>query len=516
MTSNRYSGIAKVGKMKRALQTGIVIGLLGVGITPVLANEVPLDQLMVSPAETNTIKVAENAPLQIIVSRKDQNLRVFRGTEVIATSKVSTGKKGHATPTGIFSILEKNRIHHSNLYNSAPMPWMQRLTWSGVALHESNSVPSYPASHGCVRMPGAFARELFGLTERGAHVIIADREATPAPIESEQLFQPRDMTPEEEREFLRSSMASKGQGLGKISLLSEYPPLDPVAYDLAKRLNRFEDIRKGNKPLRVFITREAHGQLVREIQIMLNALGFDAGDVDGFAGKDTYTAVRRFLDSKKGSIETRSTSMAAHIDKALLQQLYDAAGKGKVPTGHLFVRYNFKPLFDAPIHIRETDKPLGVHLFVASSSVAEEGKLDWLAVDLGDKLMPDMQSRLGVLQDKQQSGLVNAEDVLDRIEIPQKLRMQISHLINNGSSLTISDRGFSRETTDVGTDFIVLTKPTLPAVNSPKQSVVKKVALKKNMQRKKVARSEGLEKISKPQRRGIFRLFRGGETSASR
>ncbi|MCJ9754275.1 L,D-transpeptidase family protein, partial [Neorhizobium sp. BETTINA12A] len=133
--------------------------------------------------------------LQIIVSKDKQSLVVYDGETVVATSKVSTGKEGHSTPSGIFSILEKQKYHESNLYSNAPMPWMQRLTWSGVALHESNSVPNYPASHGCVRMPGAFARSLYQITERGAHVIITDAPVVPQLIENANLFLPRKPLP---------------------------------------------------------------------------------------------------------------------------------------------------------------------------------------------------------------------------------------------------------------------------------------------------------------------------------
>ena len=114
--------------------------------------------------------VAENArTLQIIVSKDKQSLAVYDGDKVVATSKVSTGKEGHDTPTGIFSILDKKKYHESNIYSNAPMPWMQRLTWSGIALHESSSVPNYPASHGCVCLPAKFGQSLYGQTERGVH-----------------------------------------------------------------------------------------------------------------------------------------------------------------------------------------------------------------------------------------------------------------------------------------------------------------------------------------------------------
>ncbi len=145
---------------------------------------------LLSSCVFTTAAEAASRTLQIIVSKDTQSLAVYDGDKVIATSKVSTGKEGHDTPTGIFSILEKQKFHRSNIYSNAPMPWMQRLTWSGIALHESDSVPRRPASHGCVRLPGAFARELYGMTERGVHVIIADAAVEPRVISHPDLFQP--------------------------------------------------------------------------------------------------------------------------------------------------------------------------------------------------------------------------------------------------------------------------------------------------------------------------------------
>ena len=134
--------------------------------------------LAFAPPHSCTALAAEPArTLQIFVSKDQQSLVVYDGAKVVATSKVSTGKAGHTTPTGIFSMLEKRSFHKSNIYSDAPMPFMQRLTWSGIALHESNPVPRYPASHGCVRMPGDFAKKLFRMTDRGVHVLITDRSA---------------------------------------------------------------------------------------------------------------------------------------------------------------------------------------------------------------------------------------------------------------------------------------------------------------------------------------------------
>jgi lipoprotein-anchoring transpeptidase ErfK/SrfK len=110
----------------------------------------------------------------IAVSVADQKLYAYRNGALFAVSTVSTGKRGHATPRGAFPIMEKRREHYSNLYNNAPMPFMQRLTGDGIALH-AGKLPGYPASHGCVRLPLAFAKLLFEVTRRGGMVVVTDQ-----------------------------------------------------------------------------------------------------------------------------------------------------------------------------------------------------------------------------------------------------------------------------------------------------------------------------------------------------
>lgn len=111
--------------------------------------------------------------IAIVVSRKAQRAYVFRGERLIAVSTVSTGSRGHETPLGTFPILQKKAFHRSNLYSDAPMPHMQRLTWSGIALH-GGDLPGYPASHGCIRLPRAFAQQLYDLTALGGLVSVID------------------------------------------------------------------------------------------------------------------------------------------------------------------------------------------------------------------------------------------------------------------------------------------------------------------------------------------------------
>jgi hypothetical protein len=121
-----------------------------------------------------------NGPILIIVSIPDQLVHVYRNGIRIAASSCSTGKLGHRTPTGVFKI-QKDKNHRSSTYNNAPMPNMNRLTWSGIALH-AGQLPGYPASHGCARLPKEFSELLFGVTKLGMTVVIADDSPQPEEV----------------------------------------------------------------------------------------------------------------------------------------------------------------------------------------------------------------------------------------------------------------------------------------------------------------------------------------------
>jgi hypothetical protein len=123
-------------------------------------------------------EVSPSGPVVLVISLNEQLAYVYRNGIAIGVSTISSGKRGKETPTGVFTILQKSRDHRSNLYNDAPMPFMQRLTWDGIALH-GGVIPGYPASHGCVRLPQAFAEKLFGITRQGDTVVVADAKASP-------------------------------------------------------------------------------------------------------------------------------------------------------------------------------------------------------------------------------------------------------------------------------------------------------------------------------------------------
>ena len=154
--------------------------------TPVLAREATVD------VEAAAATLAPNRyiwndtnnadPVSVVINIGEQRAYVYRGEQLVAATSVSTGKDGKETPSGTFTILQKAVDHQSNIYDSAPMPYMQRLTWDGVAIHAGRN-PGFPASHGCIRVPTDFAKKLFAVTTLGTQVTVIgeDGEVAPTP-----------------------------------------------------------------------------------------------------------------------------------------------------------------------------------------------------------------------------------------------------------------------------------------------------------------------------------------------
>ncbi|MBL8540038.1 MAG: L,D-transpeptidase family protein, partial [Betaproteobacteria bacterium] len=122
-----------------------------------------------------------SGPIVVVVSLPEQRADIYRNGVRIGVATVSTGKTGHQTPTGIFTVLQKDADHHSKKYNNAPMPYSERLTWDGVALH-AGGLPGYPSSHGCVHLPSEFARKLFQISPMGMTVVIANAQSAPVDV----------------------------------------------------------------------------------------------------------------------------------------------------------------------------------------------------------------------------------------------------------------------------------------------------------------------------------------------
>lgn len=161
---------------KQALVCAAILGFAAGGAPPAFAKGAIAEQAVESLTPGHFLwddAVAPAGQVTVVVSIASQRAFVYRGGQLIGASAVSTGAPGHDTPTGEFTILQKQIMHKSNLYNEAPMPFMQRLTWDGIAIHGGRN-PGYPDSHGCVRVPTAFAKKLFGMTRLGAKVTVTD------------------------------------------------------------------------------------------------------------------------------------------------------------------------------------------------------------------------------------------------------------------------------------------------------------------------------------------------------
>jgi hypothetical protein len=186
----RFAQRGTIAQRSRSVLKGLlgcaVAGLVVSVTFPCAAQQVDLASGSVVQAVTHlkageyvwAPEVAPQGPMLLIVNVVTQRAVLFRNGVPVAATTVSTGRPGHVTPTGVFTILQKQVEHYSSLYDSAPMPYMQRLTWQGVALHAGN-LPGYPASHGCIRLPTGFAKLLYGETKVGMTVVITRQQTTP-------------------------------------------------------------------------------------------------------------------------------------------------------------------------------------------------------------------------------------------------------------------------------------------------------------------------------------------------
>lgn len=169
-----------IGMMRPVTAIGLAVALFA-GASPALAASagalaaMPIEQAAteLSPNQFVWKDNGASEPVSIVISLLEQRAFVYRGSSMIAATTISSGKDGKDTPLGTYPILQKNAVHKSSLYDDASMPFMQRLTWDGIAIHAGRN-PGFPASHGCIRVPLGFAKQLFGVTTLGTTVTVTD------------------------------------------------------------------------------------------------------------------------------------------------------------------------------------------------------------------------------------------------------------------------------------------------------------------------------------------------------
>lgn len=361
---------------------------------------------------TAAVNVPE--PMMLVVSLDAQKVDIYRGIKHVASAKVSSGMPGYDTRTGVFSILEKKRRHHSNLYSGAPMPFMQRLTRSGTALH-AGAIPGYPASHGCVRLPYSFAPKLFEMTKVGENVVVTRGRPVPTPIAHPNLFEPPSPKPQ----------VAMAASVAVPRLLT-----DAVAGAAESEVQTRAAAFRSDAPLRMLVTRRTAHDRVMAVQYLLADMGhLRRQNFNGYLGSATRSAIRAFQKAN-GLPET-----GAFTDE-LASQVYRAAGKTEPPQGHLYVRQDFSRAFDVPVTFRDPEVSLGTHVFTVVKRGSDEGKPEWMAVSLeGD-----------------------AAQTLDRIDIPEEVRRSIAPHLVPGSTMIIAEKSEYSAILPEGDDFLVSTE----------------------------------------------------------
>ena len=452
-----------------------------------------------------------SGPLYAVVSLADQHVSFYDANGLWERSTISTGVEGHTTPSGIFSILEKERWHRSNIYSGAPMPYMQRLTWTGVAMHEGY-VTGRPASHGCVRLPGAFAKRLFGLTSVGQRVIISPEDVTPKDIVNAHLPVPDMLTPPQR---LDDKIAVKeDKALEAVALDKTQTPqngdenrLNPAAFAkalkaaamanakaaaqakktaLAAVAGKSDEVRQASLavPLAEDGVRKANAERDAASAALEKAQGDDAirsttdrkAAADAKAAEaerqlsdasDAETAKQKELSEAKDAVreaeEQAEAAVASAKEAAMREQPLSIFISRK--TKHLYVRQATETLFDMPITIRDPDRPLGTHLFIATRAGQDGASLHWVgltppaAVEIKRHRRATRKGRNVEAEEEAAPKPFpeTAQVALDRIEFPPEALHRIAERLWVGATLIVSDVEKSGEGR-YAMDFMILNR----------------------------------------------------------
>jgi hypothetical protein len=400
-------------------------------------------------------------PLILAISIEKQVLKVYDANGLFAETPVSTGMRGHATPMGVFSIIQKHKYHRSNIYSGAPMPYMQRITWSGVAIH-AGVLPGYPASHGCIRMPMNFAVKMWSWTRMGARVVIAPGELSPESF-SHPLLATRKTAPvaiaEPEKKIEVAVTAKSDKAAVSDALLAPASgearlELRPTfGHELTRTADAGATVSRSQSAL-VAVDAAVHG----------NPAAVTAMETTG--GKSAADGASMAPDVKKD--ETRPSD-ATKAPTPKPEAVAAAKRSGQIAVfvskkdGRLYVRQNFAPLFDVPATIAPDDRPLGTHIFTAQTDKEDANLLHWSALSM-PVLAPARQDDERASRRRKTSGAIevasaplpdSAAEALDRVTIPVDAMARINEMLSSGSSIIVSDQTVNAGETGLGTDFII-------------------------------------------------------------
>jgi L,D-transpeptidase catalytic domain len=465
--------------------------------------------------------VTERQPGQAVlavVSLKAQRVTVYDADGAILSAPVSSGQTGYETPVGIYSVLQKEAEHYSNLYDDASMPHMQRITWSGVALH-GGPLPGYAASHGCVRLPYKFAERLFGFTNLGLRVIVSNDNVAPAPISHPLLFK---RTPyRSDAGLVTKATALVGNMLTQPSTKTRDEPEDVTeraaslqAIVTAQTAEADAAEKQAEGPRALVKERTADKKSADKVIKSAERAVKQATDGVAYAEKILSRAKseksKQRAEERKAKADAKLAEAQAKLETVMAeaqpkidayQQAADAlkaiedvrdaaltqarAAERKLApvsvfvslkTQKLYVRQNFQPVFEVPITIADPQRPIGTHTYTAVDYGEDGRHMRWNVVSVAgpsrdyydDYAYNDYENdyddydrprrrRRAASGSKQPTptDVAAASAVLDRITIPPEAVERISELVLPGSSLIVSDEEASKETGQQ-TDFVVL------------------------------------------------------------
>jgi hypothetical protein len=417
-----------------------------------LTGDVAAKRARPAPVAEATAPREAGEPIMAIVSIQTQHVTLYDSHGWILRAPVSTGTRGRETPAGVFAIVQKNEDHRSNLYDDAWMPHMQRLTWNGIALH-GGPLPGYAASHGCIRMPYAFAEKLFGKTRIGMRVIVSPKDAAPVEFTHPALFMPG-------TESVAAALA-KSEALDREAAAAAKTE-DGTRRTAAAAVRQGNLLKASTRRLER-LKKRADAELARAVKAL------EAADSDQARARAEEAKLK--ADSAAADLETQleaatadlKTKLAAAADalaavKASTTRKADAAKAAKEAklvlepvsvyisraTKKLYVRRNthkpwadggvvFDSSIEAPITIRDPEKPIGTHVFTAVA--LNDAGLKWTAVSIDTR--------------------DDAKTALDRIEIPREVLDRIASTLVPRSSIVVSDEPLSRET-NYRTEFVAV------------------------------------------------------------
>jgi lipoprotein-anchoring transpeptidase ErfK/SrfK len=406
-------------------------------------------------------------PIMAIVALREQQITVYDANGWILRAPVSSGQPGRETPAGIFSVIQKEAEHYSNMYDDAYMPHMQRLTWSGIAIH-GGPLPGYPASHGCVRMPYDFAERLFDKTRLGMRVIVAPGNVTPVAINHPALFQPKagpGAADELAAATAEADTAASKADQARLAAMTAFRESSAATVAVRRaeilKLKADAQVAAAERAIATAESPEAKEQAE-------NAKAKATSQVVESATQlaTAQAELQPKLDAVRAAREAASAAEAARV---VATEAVRKATRDLEPisvfisrkTQHLYIRQAFQPILEIPVTIQDPDRPIGTHIFTATESTGTA--LRWSAVSLvgrySDTTADDPTGSTRKSHDRDHDAMSTdtgkAKAALDRIVIPQETADRIAEIVSPRSSLIISDEAVSPETSN-GTDFVIL------------------------------------------------------------